>query len=117
MVKDKEILTIADKLVQAHYRNDRQMSKAKVFISADDRIIRLLELTDAVPSEDSVSVISFNAAPRQGVPYPSSVILVNREDWDKLEKGKLAMPADWGRFADGVEYPRSRGRRSGKVMA
>ena len=36
MVHDSEIKTVADKLVQAHYQNDRRMEKAKIFFSADD---------------------------------------------------------------------------------
>ena len=117
MVHDSEIKTVADKLVQAHYQNDRRMEKAKIFFSADDQTIRLLELTEAVPTENDVSVISFDAAPRQGIPYPSSVILVNHEDWKRLEKGLLAMPTGWGCFTDGIDCPRNRRPRRRKAMA
>ena len=117
MVHDSEIRTIADKLVQAHYQNDRRMERAKIFFSAEDQTIRLLELTEAVPTDDSVSVISFDAAPRQGIPYPSSVILVNHEDWKRLENGLLSMPSDWGSFSDGIDCPRNHFPRRRKVMA
>ena len=117
MVHDSEIKTIADKLVQAHYQNDRRMEKAKIFFSADDQTIRLLELTEAVPTENDVSVISFDSAPRQGIPYPSSVILVNHEDWKRLENGLLSMPTGWGCFTDGIDCPRNRRPRRRKAMA
>ena len=117
MVHDSDIWTIADKLVQAHYKNDRRMEKAKVFFSAQDRTIRLLELTEAVPTDDSVSVISFDAAPGQGIPYPSSVVLVNHEDWKRLEDGLLTMPSDWGSFSDGIDCPRNHCSRRRKEMA
>ena len=117
MVHDSSIKTIADKLVQAHYQNDRRMERAKIFFSADDQTIRLLELTEAVPTDNNISVISFDAAPRQGIPYPSSVILVNNEDWKRLENGLLSMPVGWGCFSDGIDCPRTPRTRKRKAMA
>ena len=108
MSPEAEIKIVADKLVQAHYKHDRQMARARVFLSPNDQTIRLLELTEAVPTENNVSVISFDAAPSLGVPYPSAVILVNQEDWDGLANGQLSMPESWGSFADGIDFPRHR---------
>lgn len=92
-IKDKE--ETAKELIAAHYKNDSQMKKAKLFLSKQDRIIRILELTDGVPSCDAPTPFSFDAVLSEGVPYPSSVILVNQQDWDRILEGQLRLPPRW----------------------
>ena len=92
-IKGKE--ETAKELIAAHYKNDVQMKKAKLFLSKQDSVIRILELTAGVPATDAPSPFSFDAALSQGIPYPSSVILVNQQDWDKIQAGQLKLPARW----------------------
>ena len=92
-MKSKE--ETAMELIAAHYKLDSEMKDAKLFLTNQDRIIRILELTDGVPSCSRPSPFNFDAALSEGVPYPSSVILVNQKDWDKIINGKMKLPIRW----------------------
>ena len=91
--KNKE--ETAMELIAAHYRLDSQMKEAKLFLSPKDQTIRILELTEGAPSCDKPSSFNFDAALSEGIPYPSSVILVNQTDWDKIIAGQLKLPPRW----------------------
>ena len=91
--KDKS--ETARALVAAHYQKDDQMRIARIFLSEQDDIIRLLEVTDAVPHSGVLSPFSFAPARQYGVDFPSSVILVNSRDWKAIVAGKLKLPQDW----------------------
>lgn len=117
MPQQKTRKAIANILIQAHYKNDKQMADARVFLSDKDQVIRLLELTEAVPAAEQVDSIAFDAAPERGIPYPSAVILVNHEDWKRLATGVLPMPPEWGCFDDGVSCPRQRRANRRRVLA
>ena len=93
LVTDKNVT--ARRLIAAHYSNDAQMKRAKLFLSEEDDVIRILELTDAVPCCDELSPFSFEPAKQYGIAFPSSVILVNGHDWEKIAKHKLALPTGW----------------------
>lgn len=93
IIKSKE--DTAMELIAAHYKLDSEMKDAKLFLTNQDRIIRILELTDGVPSCSKPSPFNFDAALSEGVPYPSSVILVNQKDWDRIMDGHLRLPVRW----------------------
>ncbi len=82
-------------LIAAHYKLDSEMKDAKLFLTNQDRIIRILELTESAPSCSKPSPFNFDAALSEGVPYPSSVILVNQKDWNKIIDGKMKLPIRW----------------------
>ena len=101
----EEKKTVARKLINEHYRSDSQMCKAKVFLSSRDRVIRILELTNAVPSSKKLTPFSFDEAPNWGINFRSSVILVNDADWQLILDGKLSLPKGWN-LKTSVEMPR-----------
>ena len=92
-IKDKEETAL--ELIAAHYKLDSEMKEAKLFLSKQDRIIRILELTEGAPTCNVPSPFNFDAAMSEGVPYPSSVILVNQKDWDRIMNGHLRLPVRW----------------------
>ena len=93
LIADKAVT--AKRLIESHYTNDSKMKSARLFLSDQDDVIRILELTDAVPSCDELSPFSFAPAKQYGIAFPSSVILVNSKDWEKIAKHKLALPSGW----------------------
>jgi len=94
-VGDKSKSETARALVAAHYQNDAQMRMARIFLSEQDDLIRLLEVTDAVPSSEVLCPFFFAPSRAAGVAFPSSVILVNSRDWRAIVAGKLKLPQDW----------------------
>ena len=92
-------------LITSHYMHDHQMIKARYFISGDDNVIRLLELTEAVSSSECPTPFAFAPSRESKIDFPSSVILVNRKDWNKIAKGTLKLPAGWN-FNEGIDIPK-----------
>ncbi len=90
-------ITIADvalKLAEAHRAEDPD-TKGVYLAEASDEI-RLVEVSGSVETAGEVLPYRFNAQPDEDIPYPSVVILVSVEEWDKLNSGELELPTDWG---------------------
>ena len=64
-------------------------------------MIRLLEISSEVPPCGCLFPVSFE--PAEGMKYPSTVIVVAQEDFDKLKESKINLPQGWGNMADGKQ--------------
>ena len=58
-------------------------------------VVRLLEVTGSCPTLGEVWPVAFGAAPEEGVPFPSVVILMSGEDFRALKNQQLRLPEGW----------------------
>ena len=72
----------------------------KVFWFPDEREVRLLELTDQVPTsaEGQVHPFYFRPSPKDSLPLPSAIAMIRSDEF-----GRLKLPPDWGDWADAIE--------------
>ena len=105
MVRKKtDYLDTVTYLVKSYLKCDRKMTRAFLCSSEDDGIIRLLEVSESVPPIGELLPFDFDAAPKDGVPYPLSIILISPEDMAGIETGKISLPADWLSVRQAVDY-------------
>ena len=73
---------------------------ARVFWLPDDSEVRLIELTDMVPSnsDGELRPFYFRPAPADSLPAPSAIAMIRADEF-----GKLTLPADWGQWSDAIE--------------
>lgn len=73
--------------------------------SAVDTPIKLLEINDAtVPS--GVMPLYFAPVPASGIPYPTVIVEVTPDEYDRIESKELSLPRGW---IIGPEVPRGEG--------
>lgn len=63
----------------------------------DDNEVRLVEVLPTIPPSGQVQPYFFRAAPKDNLPAPSGIALINPNDV------KLPPPEGWGRWEDAVE--------------
>jgi len=85
---------VARALASAHQTEDPDTKE--VYLSTAPDEVRLVEVSGSVDTGGEVLPFRFAAQPASGVPYPSSVILLSLDEWRKLKKGELELPAGWG---------------------
>jgi hypothetical protein len=95
------VADVAADLAKAHKAEDPETQAiylAKSSESASE--VRLVEVSGSLGG--SGEVLPFRFAPRDdlGVPYASVVVLLSPEDWERLNKGELSLPAGWGSPSD-----------------
>ena len=88
------IMDAAKALAHSHKCVDPGTTLIICYSKDDDSIIKLLEVSKEVPPSDSVFAVNFAAG--NGITYPSSIILLNPRDFNKVKAGKLALPDGWG---------------------
>ena len=91
----RPLKTVARELAIAHRAADNKTSLVKLFPSAQADEIHLLEVSAGAPTTGEVLPFRFAADVVNGVDYPSVVILLSPEEWQKIETGKLLLPSDW----------------------
>lgn len=94
----KKLREVAETLANAHRASDP--SSREVWLAPDEKgqEIRLVEVSEAVPSSGAVLPVRFNA---QGeIEYPSVVVLLSFEEMEKVRKGQMKMPRGWGKPSD-----------------
>lgn len=97
----KSVFDVASDLAQAHRNEDPETEEVYLALgAAPPTEVRLVEISGAL--SNSGEVLPFRFAPREdlGVPYPSVVVLLGREDWERVKRGELSLPAGWGRPQD-----------------
>lgn len=87
-------------LARAHLVSDP--STEEVYLAADPagRVIRLVEVVEGVPTTGEILPFRFEPNEQTGVPLPSVLILLSREEWQQCRDGRLQLPPDWGRPGD-----------------
>jgi hypothetical protein len=66
--------------------------------------VRLIEVSDAFPETGSALPVTFGKT--EEFPYRSSVIILTRNEWEKLKAGKLQAPAGWNLAEARKVWPR-----------
>jgi hypothetical protein len=85
----------ARELAQAHRRADPETRLIKFFPANGTEEIRLLEVSGAVPTTGEVLPFSFQPDPAHGVYYPSTVILLSPQEWQRIQNRDLELPPGW----------------------
>jgi hypothetical protein len=94
LVATKRIVDVAKELAEAHRKEDPE-TKA-VFLAENLAEVRLVEVSGSVSTSGEVLPFRFAPRPDLGVPYASVVLLLSEDDWERIERGELALPPDWG---------------------
>jgi len=85
----------ARELAQAHRQADSKTRLIKFFPANGTEEIRLLEVSEAVPTTGEVLPFSFQSDPERGVDYPSTVILLSPLEWQRIQNRELELPPGW----------------------
>jgi hypothetical protein len=83
-------------LAEAHRREDP--GTAQIFLIPDPAraAVRLVEISTSAPRSGDVMPFTFESRPDLDIPFPSTVILLNPEEWEDVLKGDLeGFPAGW----------------------
>ena len=89
----KSIDDVAHELAAAHRREDPE-TREVYFLRAKDEV-RLVEVSGSAHSGGEVLPFGFAARRDLGVPYPSVVVLLSPEDWERVRRGELDLPEGW----------------------
>ena len=93
--KDEE----ARQLAETHYQLEAGITKIFRILSAEaesrpNEPIKLLEVNQfTVPS--GVMPLQFASSPNHGIHYPSVIIEVTPEEFERIQKRELALPKNW----------------------
>jgi hypothetical protein len=90
----KPILDVARDLANAHRAEDPETKS--VFLAESESEVRLIEVSGSIGTSGEVLPFRFAARPDLGVPYASVVLLLSEDDWSRVERGELTLPAGWG---------------------
>ncbi len=87
---------VAQELANAHKVADP--STEEVYLAPDPSAqeIRLVEVVDGMPTTGEVLPYRFDPDEQEGIPFPSVVVLLSREEWRQCREGGLALPPGWG---------------------
>ena len=103
-----EVCEAARELAMRHYEIDdgliqifRIADRAAV-ASGDGERIKLLAVNVHTP-ETGIMPLYFGPAPASGIPYPSVIIEVSPNEFEKIKSNELELPEGWG---IGEEFPR-----------
>ena len=89
---------VAQRLADAHFRIDRGISRIFRVIGADESAeltpIKLLEVNSDT-TEVGIMPIAMTADSSRGVLYPSVIIEISPDEFDRLHNGALSLPKGW----------------------
>lgn len=85
----------AQYLAQCHKQADPGTHTVYLATDPVGSEVRLVEVSSTAPDTDEVFAVYFDA---QGddVPYPSGVVLLSDQEWEKVKAGHLPLPEGWG---------------------
>ncbi len=84
----------AEVLAELHKKEDP--STSAVYLAEADDEIRLVEVSGSIDTAGEILPFRFAANPEAGVEYPSVVVLLSPEEWERVDRGKLKLPRGWG---------------------
>ncbi len=88
----------AAELAQLHRENDPETTDVYMIPTVAE--VRLLEITGSVGPVGDLLPFRFSARPELGVQYPSVVVLASPDEFERLKRGELLLPKDFGRWED-----------------
>ena len=97
----KSVFDVATDLAKAHKHEDPETDEVYLAVTPESATeVRLVEISGSLGN--SGEVLPFRFAPRAdlGVPYASVVVLLGREDWERVKRGELSLPTGWGQPQD-----------------
>lgn len=97
----KSVFDVAHDLARAHKSEDPDTEAVYLAQSPNAPTeVRLVEISGSLGNAGEI--LPFRFAPRLdlGVPYASVVVLLGLEDWERVKRGELALPAGWGQPED-----------------
>ena len=97
----KWVFDVAEDLARAHKNEDPETEAVYLAASSDAPAeVRLVEVSGALGN--SGEVLPFRFGPRfdLGVPYASVIVLLSVDDWERVKRGELSLPAGWGQPHD-----------------
>jgi hypothetical protein len=62
----------------------------QIYYIPDDRVIRMVEVTESVPYTGQV--VPFGFKPLGRIDYPSIFVLLHPREWSQIRRGKLKLP-------------------------
>jgi hypothetical protein len=82
-------------LVRSHSEGDTYMRKVFALPDRGDGVVRLLEVTEAVPNTDEVLLVRLGRS--RDFPFALEIIQVTPEEWEKIsaQPPGLALPDGW----------------------
>ncbi len=85
----------ARQLATAHRQTDPATRYVYLVPSADE--VRLIEVSGSLGSSPSGTILPFHfrAQPEEGVHYPSALVLLSEDEWERVQSGELKLPAGW----------------------
>lgn len=103
-LSDAEYRGLAQLFAGYHYNLPKDNIDA-IYLSPDpDKLeLRLLEVSRTgvtTHRQGEVFSIGFGPSPREKLPIPMRVALVNQEEWELLGKNELSLPEGWSSLED-----------------
>lgn len=92
---DRTLVATAKLLAESHRHADGGTKIVKLFPSEGDTTVRLLEVSTRSPTIGEVRAFRFTPDPEGGVHFPSEVILVSEEEWERIQAGDIKLPGGW----------------------
>jgi hypothetical protein len=89
---------VAHRLAEAHFHSEPSITNIYRLIGPNendaDEPIKLLEVNqDTVPG--GIQPIYFSAHPASGIMYPSAVVDVTPEEFERIQRNELNLPTGW----------------------
>ncbi len=98
MQHDKNAM--AQRLAESHFRVDSSIEHIFRLLATDedearqDEPIKLLEVTQGTP-KCGIMPVHFTAHPPSGIFYPSVIVEVHSDEFDKIKQKKMPLPNGW----------------------
>jgi hypothetical protein len=95
----KTVPEFAKELAKAHVEDDPKTTDV-YFVEGVDNEVRLVEVSGSLGNAGPGEVLPFRfeAQPKDGVPYPSVVVLLSPAEWAAVKKGDLKLPPGWDKL-------------------
>jgi hypothetical protein len=95
----KTVPEVAEELAKAHVQDDPKTTDI-YFVEGVDNEVRLVEVSGSLDNGGPGEVLPFpfEAQPKEGVPYPSVVVLLSQAEWAAVKNGKLKLPPGWDKL-------------------
>jgi hypothetical protein len=85
----------AVELVQSHREVEPNLLQVFFYRDPDEHEVRLVEVVDGSPSAGEVLPFRFAPDAAQGVRFPVVIVELSPEEFDRVERGDLALPPGW----------------------
>lgn len=86
-----------DALAQEHREADSTIREVWSYDDPAERVVRFVEVSDyeLLPAENG-DVFTMRLKPSQEFPFVTEFALLTPADWERLRRGDLRLPDDWG---------------------